>query len=69
MWDVCLLLAQIAIAVFIIDCIFQMCKDFFPSMKTVFGILAAIAGIIGLSHWKKHLDEKRTKENEAEKEE
>jgi hypothetical protein len=58
MWDVCLFLSQIAICVFIIDCIFQMLKDFVPSGKTIFGAMAIIAGFIGLSRLKDYLNAK-----------
>ena len=58
MWDLCVFLAQLAVCVFIIDCIFQMLKDFVPSGKTIFGVFAVIAGLIGLSHLKSYLDEK-----------
>lgn len=62
MWDVCLFLSQIAICIFIIDCIFQMLKDFVPSGKTIFGIMAIIAGFIGLSHLKEYFNAKDAKE-------
>ena len=62
MWDVCLFLAQVAICIFIIDCIFQMLKDFIPSGKTIFGIMAIIAGFIGLSRLKDYLNAKDAKE-------
>ena len=58
MWDVCLFLAQVAICIFIIDCIFQMLKDFVPSDKTIFGAMAIIAGFIGLSRLKDYLNAK-----------
>ena len=62
MWDVCLFLSQIAICVFIIDCIFQMLKDFVPSGKTIFVAMAIIAGFIGLSRLKNYFNEKDAKE-------
>lgn len=62
MWNVCLLLFQIAICIFIIDCIFQMLKDFVPSDKTIFGAMAIVAGFIGLSRLKKYFNEKDAKE-------
>ena len=62
MWDVCLFLAQVAICIFIIDCIFRMLKDFIPSGKTIFGIMAIIAGFIGLSRLKDYLNAKDAKE-------
>lgn len=58
MWDVCLFLVQVAICIFIIDCIFQMLKDFVPSGKTIFGAMAIIAGFIGLSRLKDYLKAK-----------
>ena len=58
MWDVCLFLVQVAICVFIIDCIFQMLKDFVPSGKTIFGAMAIVAGFIGLSRLKDYLNAK-----------
>ena len=61
MWDVCLFLSQIAICIFIIDCIFQMLKDFVPSNKTIFGIMAIVAGVIGLSRLKNYFNAKDAK--------
>ena len=57
MWNVCLFLCQIAICIFIIDCIFQMLKDFVPSNKTIFGAMAIVAGFIGLSRLKNYFNE------------
>lgn len=62
MWNVCLLLFQIAICIFIIDCIFQMLKDFVPSNKTIFGAMAIVAGVIGLSRLKNYFNAKDAKE-------
>lgn len=62
MWNVCLFLCQIAICIFIIDCIFQMLKDFVPSDKTIFGAMAIVAGFIGLSRLKKYFNDKDAKE-------
>ena len=62
MWNVCLLLFQIAICIFIIDCIFQMLKDFVPSNKTIFGAMAIVAGVIGLSRLKNYFSAKDAKE-------
>lgn len=62
MWNVCLFLCQIAICIFIIDCIFQMLKDFVPSNKTIFGAMAIVAGFIGLSRLKNYFNEKDAKE-------
>lgn len=62
MWNVCLLLFQIAICIFIIDCIFQMLKDFVPSNKTIFGVMAIVAGVIGLSRLKNYFNAKDAKE-------
>ena len=62
MWNVCLLLFQIAICIFIIDCIFQMLKDFVPSDKTIFGAMAIVAGFIGLSRLKNYFNDKDAKE-------
>ena len=62
MWNVCLFLCQIAICIFIIDCIFQMLKDFVPSNKTIFGAMAIVAGFIGLSRLKNYFNAKDAKE-------
>lgn len=62
MWNVCLFLCQIAICIFIIDCIFQMLKDFVPSNKTIFGAMAIVAGVIGLSRLKNYFNAKDAKE-------
>ena len=62
MWDVCLFLVQVAICIFIIDCIFQMLKDFVPSNKTIFGAMAIVAGVIGLSRLKNYFNAKDAKE-------
>lgn len=62
MWNVCLLLFQIAICIFIIDCIFQILKDFVPSDKTIFGAMAIVAGFIGLSRLKNYFNAKDAKE-------
>lgn len=62
MWNVCLFLCQIAICIFIIDCIFQMLKDFVPSNKTIFGAMAIVAGVIGLSRLKNYFNSKDAKE-------
>lgn len=62
MWNVCLLLFQIGICIFIIDCIFQMLKDFVPSDKTIFGAMAIVAGFIGLSRLKNYFNDKDAKE-------
>lgn len=62
MWNVCLFLCQIAICIFIIDCISQMLKDFVPSNKTIFGAMAIAAGVIGLSRLKNYFNAKDAKE-------
>lgn len=66
MWSVCLFLVQVAICVAILDVIFQLLKDFVPSGKTIFGVFAIIAGVIGLKNLKKYFDEKNKKIIEGE---
>ena len=43
-----------------------MFRDFLPSDKTIFGLLAIIAGVIGLSKLKTHFGNQSKKNNEVE---
>ena len=66
MTDICIFLVQVAFCIFVIVCILQMFRDFLPSDKTIFGLLAIIAGVIGLSKLKTHFGNQSKKNNEVE---
>lgn len=57
-WDTVIWWFQLLLVIAIADLIFQLIKDFFPSIKTIFGILALIAGFIGIKGLKDYFNRK-----------
>lgn len=68
MIEFAIFLVKLIMVLFLIDCVLFILKDFFPSCKTVFGIVAIIAGLFGLNKLRKHFKEKDEKEKEQIKE-